>query len=908
MKRIKALFCIFALGCALLCGCGGNDESAEEISAERSDITEGSETMSEEISEPVSDIVPTGEIALEIGTFKLTALLNTAPEGDCARVYNYKYGCVTPKDRDTDFIEIAVRNRTAVYVGKAGERLIITPDTYVISLCGDYVSLAEKFSIGGKVIVKSGTVEILYSDYAVIGGKTYKLSGVNCERDKKSAVLYTAAYGESTRTSAGGKEFAVEDGMITDFSKSGDLDIPENGYVISFGSNASSPGSNAYEAEIHLQNGKYDTAVLNVDTYNAVRQQDYLVIYSGAGNTGTNPYGYEVQVDKNHMCVGEVYGGNAEIPEGGFVISGHGKNETALKEAYSHGAYAFLDRVNNTVTIIQTPLTEYVSQELLIKEADGELEYARENFIDIDLAVCDELFGRAVDLRYEAMQRIGAEEYSAALELVSAEKAVLEELKYRLIPSKAVEDRAAWYRSTEKSDSEVRAALEKARSMNINALYIETWYYGYTIGRSSVPGVLHNPANGEYDALEGFCRIAKEYGIEIHAWVQNFCIGLTQNLPKEPDCLANTLPKEKRLVDRAGNDYFPLPTGGFVFLDPYDGENRSLVLAVYEELLANYDIAGIHLDYIRFPELNGDNDYGYNDDIVDAFKAQSGYTGDLRKLDKDSATYKKFCEFRREIITSFVGEVYDLVMRVKPEAWISVAAYPDTENAKNTIFQDVRTWVDNGWIDEVFSMTYSSDNSYVRSNAKRFVNLTGDKCFYSTGLDGYSGTAPEVFAYQFGAAREAGADGESLFALTSKNSELWLRNSERYTRVMRAGAFSRPAVQAYKLEKTLAAQIEDFFRKRDALYGGAYVYSEYLDESLNALMAECVSFTGVTFEEKYAFAERSLDKLKTLYGGLEGESIQNEDPACRKAVLGDLTQMRCYLERMMNRLKARIES
>ncbi|MBO4794692.1 MAG: hypothetical protein J5547_01280, partial [Clostridia bacterium] len=511
--RFKALLLAAAvLLCAFVYACKGGTGDVSD----GEDITDA-EVSDMESSGPVSE-AEIKRVGLELGGEKYEVEVNTVPAGDCVRIYNYEYGEVTP-EKDVDFIELAVRNRTVVYAGRPGERLIIMPDTYIISFCGEYAANAENVIIGEKAIIKTGAVETLYADYAVIDGKTYHITGRDCERDKRSVVIYTPSFGESTRTSSGGREFAVENGVVTGVFTEGDTDIPENGCVLSFGPNATKPGSDAYMAEIHLQNGKYEKTVLSVDRYNDVRQQDFLVIYSGKSTTGTNPYGYEVQVDKNLMCVGEVYGGNAAIPEGGFVISGHGKNETALKEAYRHGAYAFLDRTNNTVTIVQTPLTEYVSQEIMLTEAHDALDEARADFLDIDYALCDELLQRAVDLRYEAMQRMAAEEYYAVIELASEEKAALGELRYRLIPSKAVENRAAWYRSTEKSDEEVRALLEKAKAMNINALYIETWYYGYTIGYSSVPGVLHNPANGDYDALEGFCRIAKEYGIEIHAWV-----------------------------------------------------------------------------------------------------------------------------------------------------------------------------------------------------------------------------------------------------------------------------------------------------------------------------------------------------------------------------------------------------
>ncbi len=892
--------CLFAAACA--------GPRAELSGAETEDIdfTEETDMESAESNGSVSEEYVC--VTFETGGKKYEAELNSAPSGDCVRIYDHTWGDVTPGDRDRDFAEIAVRDRTVVYTGQPNERLVILPDTYIISFCGSYVQNAAGISPGGKVIIKEGKVDTLYGDRAVIGGKSWRITGIDSERGRKSVVLYTPAFGTSTRTAPGGLEFAVADGFVVSAGTDGDTDIPYNGCVLSFGEDAPSPsgGETSAEIEVIVQNGKYETAVLNVDRYNDVRWQDFLVIYSGKSSSGTNPYGYEVQVDSEGVCVGEVYGGDAAIPKGGYVISGHGRNETALKAAYCYGAKAVLDRKNNTVTIIQTPLMEYESARALLAQAGSAFSLAEENFLDIDRAACGGILESARSLMAEAATRAEAEEYGACLKTAAKAKEALAELFYRLIPSKAVENRAAWYRPTEKSDGEVRALLEKARSMNINTLYIETWYYGYTIGYSSVPGVLHNPANGDYDALEGFCRIAKEYGIEIHAWVQNFCAGLTQQAASEPECLINTLPVSKRLIDRAGNDCYPLATGGFVFLDPYDPENRALVLAVYEELLANYDIDGIHLDYIRFPELNGENDYGYNDDIVNAFKDRSGYKGDLKRVSKESGVYRDFSAFRREIITSFVGEVYELVMRVKPDAWISVAAYPNTENAKNTIFQDVETWVNNGWIDEVFSMTYSADNAYVLSNAAHFAALTADKCFYSTGLDGYSGTRPEIFAYQFSAAREAGADGESLFAVTGKNSELWLRNSESYTRPVRLGAYSRPSVQTYLAGKTLIAQIDELFRKRDDVYGEAYVYGGLLDGALLALREKCSAFIGGSFAEEYSLETELSAALTELCARFGEFSDVREIAACRGDVFAQLEQMRSAASRSASRLKARL--
>lgn len=69
-----------------------------------------------------------------------------------------------------------------------------------------------------------------------------------------------------------------------------------------------------------------------VNGINSYREADTLIIYNySSGNTGSNPYGYEVRVDKNNRVI-SVGGNNSKIPEGGFVVSGHGIAADFLKE------------------------------------------------------------------------------------------------------------------------------------------------------------------------------------------------------------------------------------------------------------------------------------------------------------------------------------------------------------------------------------------------------------------------------------------------------------------------------------------------------------------------------------------------------------------------------------------------
>jgi exopolysaccharide biosynthesis protein len=70
-----------------------------------------------------------------------------------------------------------------------------------------------------------------------IGKREYKIDGLNRERGAWQVVLYTAGFGPSTLAYGGGVELAVDrNGRVTGASREGDAGIPEQGFVVSFGS------------------------------------------------------------------------------------------------------------------------------------------------------------------------------------------------------------------------------------------------------------------------------------------------------------------------------------------------------------------------------------------------------------------------------------------------------------------------------------------------------------------------------------------------------------------------------------------------------------------------------------------------------------------------------------------------
>ncbi len=329
--------------------------------------------------------------------------------------------------------------------------------------------------------------------------------------------------------------------------------------------------------------------------------------------------------------------------------------------------------------------------------------------------------------------------------------------------------KGVWHRPTERSDEQVRKTLTKAAELNINTLYLESWYNGKFIGYSGCKLVQrHTDIYGDFDVLESYCRIGHELGISIHAWTENFFIGLETDLEDKSNEFLTHF-QDKLLIDKAGRRYNETIYGPFIFLNPYDKECRSFILDFYKDMVKRYDIDGLHMDYIRFPEPNGEDDFGYNKDIIEGF---CQYTG--RKIDVYNPTpeeKKEWDLFRQRIISSFVAEVHTGVKEIKSDIWLSCACFPYLDTAPTRIYQNVDGFMADGLLDEVISMSYTLDASYVERNAKEFVELCHKRARYSVGLAMYNKLPGSEMLKQLTAAYESGAGGVSLFAFTSLDFE-----------------------------------------------------------------------------------------------------------------------------------------
>ncbi len=115
-----------------------------------------------------------------------------------------------------------------------------------------------------------------------------------------------------------------------------------------------------------------------------------------------------------------------------------------------------------------------------------------------------------------------------------------------------------------------------------------------------------------------------------------------------------------------------------------------------KEITSQYDIDGIHFDYIRYPEQ------------ADKFPDKDTY----RRYGKG----KELKQWRRDNITDIVRRLYTDIKSIKP--WVKVSSSPigkyrDTNrypsrgwNAYHVVYQDAQRWLKEGIHDALFPMMY----------------------------------------------------------------------------------------------------------------------------------------------------------------------------------------------------------
>jgi len=265
------------------------------------------------------------------------------------------------------------------------------------------------------------------------------------------------------------------------------------------------------------------------------------------------------------------------------------------------------------------------------------------------------------------------------------------------------------------------------------------------------------------DPLKRTIEVAHDMGIEVHATFVVFCEGHWKGwgVPSEPGWwLSQNLNLIQ--VDKNGN-------GIFRWADPSKMAVREHEKNIILEVVKKYEVDGVQLDYIRYPE---EVEGCFCDHCRNEF--MRAHQVDPKNIIKLDSSLSLWVRWKAENITSFVREIRHEIRQVDPGVMLSAAVFKDYPRCLITVSQDWQKWVEEEIVDFLCPMTYEFDLKVAKYLARNHRAAVGRHATLYEGLGKASSQSllsPHEVRAQAEAFKEEGANGITVFSLSSLTEE-----------------------------------------------------------------------------------------------------------------------------------------
>ncbi len=344
-------------------------------------------------------------------------------------------------------------------------------------------------------------------------------------------------------------------------------------------------------------------------------------------------------------------------------------------------------------------------------------------------------------------------------------KELTEAMLPAILPVRLAEARGVWIDSQSlevlKTEADFRNIVRRLHQANINMIFPETIYKGATLYPSKI--ATQHTAYQElgFDPLAVIIDEAHRLNIEVHPWVWVFCAGYSHQfgplLVEHPEWIE---------LDQEGRAFSNWEYGTAWVNSSHLGA-RKYLLNLFYELITEYDLDGLNVDYLRYNE-DRIGHFGFSDYSKTAFKKATNL--DLDSIIIGSPDWIKFNEWREENINSFLREINLMLKSTKPKLLISTSVSMDLNYARSEVMQNWKHWADNGYIDFVKAMDYRKEVPTFKSNAQRCLENAADKIWVFPGVGMFANDRYGNIG-QIKAIRTIGATGAALFSNLSFQGE-----------------------------------------------------------------------------------------------------------------------------------------
>ena len=227
-----------------------------------------------------------------------------------------------------------------------------------------------------------------------------------------------------------------------------------------------------------------------------------------------------------------------------------------------------------------------------------------------------------------------------------------------------------------KQQKQLTDMLDQLKAVGINTVLLQTRVRATTIYPSDIEpwdGCLSGKPGKSpgYDALQFAIDECHRRGLELHAWVVTIPVGKWNTYGCQ-----QLRRRYGALIRKIGDEGY---------MNPESPTTASYIADICEEITKKYDVDGIHLDYIRYPET------------WRGAKRETYITNIVRTINRRVKFYKPWVK----LSCSPIGK-YDDLSRYRSNGW----------NARSRVAQDAQGWLRDGLMDQLYPMMYFAGNNF----------------------------------------------------------------------------------------------------------------------------------------------------------------------------------------------------
>ncbi len=329
--------------------------------------------------------------------------------------------------------------------------------------------------------------------------------------------------------------------------------------------------------------------------------------------------------------------------------------------------------------------------------------------------------------------------------------------EYRAVWLTTVEN-LDWPKTIVKSPSDITeqkneliVLLDSLKGMNVNTVMLQSRVRGDLIYPSAIEPFSHiltgiPGKNPGYDPLAFAIEECHKRGMQLHAWLVTMPLGKDDLIRRQGKLALSK--RKKSLCTRYK---------GAWYMEPGNPATIPYLVELVKELVSNYDVDGVHFDYIRYPDRTN----GYPDAALH------------RKYGKG----RSLANWRRGNITALASALYKCVKELKP--WVRVSCAPLGKynnltryksfgwDAYNAVFQDAQAWLRDGIMDMILPMIYFDKNHFYPFVLDWQENSNGRHVIPGIGIyrlmPQYGGWPQLEIERQLNTSRSAGTAGTAMF-------------------------------------------------------------------------------------------------------------------------------------------------